>query len=123
MQGIESGLTKTAQAGQVEQPALAVGIAVAEGAQAGMLIEHLVCRAEIEPRITHALRHLAHDLPIGAGLARRAQKSTLARNPTLRTGDRAVFFAPSHGWQQDVGKGVGVGFFNDVGDHHQFAFG
>ena len=69
----------------------------------------------------HAPGNISKNNPIGTGLSRRWQNSTLAAYQALRIGHSAVFFSPSRCGQQHIGKPCGVGLGGDVADHDKGA--
>src|SRR5262249_50726455 len=81
--------------------------AVLEGGQRGVPAKD-VRRAAISEcrRESHPAGDLRHDPPVGPRLARRGQKSPLARDAPLGIGDGAVLLAPRGGGQEDMRAGI-----------------
>src|SRR3546814_3157584 len=67
----------------------------------------------------HAPCHLADDPPVGPCFSGAGKDRTLATDPPLRIGDRAVLFSPCRSRKGDMRISERVGPGHAVGHHHE----
>src|SRR3546814_18313671 len=78
-----------------------------------------VCSSYLFP--PHAPCHLAVDPPVGPCFSGAGKDRTLATDPPLRIGDRAVLFSPCRSRKGDMRISERVGPGHAVAHHHKWA--